>query len=104
MTSHNAVPQHLQVAKFLKEQTDGIARCYVVEPHAAPVMALQWGVAGGDEGVLGGAHKVQGGGYSKNFLDLPLFNEEVAGVNANNLIDGFLQVTDAEVRCLPPPY
>jgi len=52
-------------------------RCYAVEPCAAAIYA--------GHPISGGAHKIQGGGYSMN---LPLVDR--------TLIDGFIQVSDEE--------
>ncbi|GMI20332.1 hypothetical protein TeGR_g10880 [Tetraparma gracilis] len=80
------------VAKYLKEQQKS-TQCFVVEPEAAAVMAAEWS---GGEATGDGAHKVQGGGYSKTFTDLPLFDQNISGVDPRSLVDGFYTVSDEE--------
>ena len=64
-------------AAAFKEHDPNI-HCYIVEPAEAAILA--------GKPVTNPNHRIQGGGYS--MTDLPLIN--------NNLIDGYLQVTDQE--------
>lgn len=65
------------VARFLRSVSPS-ARCYVVEPASAAVLA--------GHPVTDARHRVQGGGYART--DLPLFDPSLAA--------GFVQVTDDE--------
>lgn len=69
-------------ATFLKEQSGGAARCFVVEPAGAAVLAAKH--TGCSYTATG--HRVQGGGYSQDDL---VFIEQV-----HACIDGFFAVTD----------
>ena len=66
------------VTTALKTRRPSIA-CYIVEPATAAILA--------GKPVTDPNHRIQGGGYS--MAELPLLNEVP--------IDGYLQVTDAEV-------
>lgn len=83
------------VTKFLKEKTDDQCKCFVLEPTGVDVLNY----SKDDENAImaegDGGHKIQGGGYSKNFSNLPLFGND-DGKAVKNKIDGFLQVTNDE--------
>jgi cysteine synthase len=65
------------VMRYLCRQNNKI-RGYVVEPATAPILAGQ--------GVTNASHAIQGGGYGKSELELPLFDSRLA--------HGYLTVTD----------
>ena len=58
------------VARWLKERTDGRARCWAVEPSGAAVLGAD--SADGAELDRGGGHRIQGGGYSRSWDELTL--------------------------------
>lgn len=65
-------------AEKLKEYNSDI-RCYLVEPENAAIYA-------GNKIINEGRHKIQGCGYAMNLTNID-----------NELIDGFVQVTDEDV-------
>lgn len=85
-------------AAFFKSISPAI-KCYVVEPASAAVLGRSsvdslhkqsqsiHSLANKRAGSSGG-HRIQGGGYSMDFRDLPQLNPEH--------VDGYLQVTDEE--------
>ncbi len=66
-------------AAAFKEQNPAI-RCYVVEPARAAILS--------EGAVQDPNHRIQGGGYSMAFEELPLVDREH--------VDGFLRVSDAD--------
>ncbi|GMH51425.1 hypothetical protein TL16_g01007 [Triparma laevis f. inornata] len=78
----------IEVSAYLKEQSGGKVKSFLVEPATSTVM--------NPAGRKDGGHKIQGGGYSKGFDDLPVFEdcEKNLGMGRDDLIDGFLTVTD----------
>lgn len=79
------------ISKFLKEQRTDV-KCFIVEPTACSVLDPSSGVPSTNDG----KHRIQGGGYSKSFNDLPLFDEQVCGVDHHALVDGYWSITDEE--------
>jgi cysteine synthase A len=111
------------IASYLKEQSGGNVRCYIVEPENAAVLLETAPTFNTNEQTAtsttattrdsvaavsssGCRHRIQGGGYMKSRDELPLiaplsstYSDENADENENNvnpLIDGYLTVTDEE--------
>ncbi len=79
------------IAQYLKEQSDDNVCCYVVEPESAAVL-------GPNASLLStGSHRIQGGGYMKSGVDIPLIRPKTAvNDDENPWIDGYMTVTDEE--------
>ncbi len=89
-------------AKYFKERSKGVIKCFVVEPAGAGVLAKEAAMTGcsskddasdevstaSNDGGCG--HFIQGGGYSKTFSDLKLLRDN------SEYIDGYIQITDTE--------
>lgn len=74
------------VSRFLKSKSPSI-KCYGVEPASANVLWQE--KHGVDEGCDTQGHKIQGGGYSRKSVDLPLLDASI--------IDDFVSVNEDEV-------
>ncbi|GMI15172.1 hypothetical protein TrVE_jg7166 [Triparma verrucosa] len=76
---------------YLKEQSGGKVKSFLVEPATSTMI----NPAGRTDK---GGHRIQGGGYSKGFDDLPVFKdcEQRCGIDREELIDGYLSVTDEQ--------
>jgi cysteine synthase A len=83
------------ISKYLKEQNADI-KCFLLEHASSRILNPQTAVSGGTTDNNNGKHKIQGGGYSKTFSELPLFDKRISGVDKEDLIDGYLTVTDEE--------
>eukprot|EP00531_Pseudo-nitzschia_arenysensis_P020054 CAMPEP_0116118280 /NCGR_PEP_ID=MMETSP0329-20121206/2019_1 /TAXON_ID=697910 /ORGANISM="Pseudo-nitzschia arenysensis, Strain B593" /LENGTH=138 /DNA_ID=CAMNT_0003611895 /DNA_START=60 /DNA_END=472 /DNA_ORIENTATION=+ len=79
------------IAQYLKEQSDKRVCCYVVEPESAAVLGPTSSLP------PTGCHRIQGGGYMKSGVDIPLIRPNTDKNDDNNpWIDGYMTVTDEE--------
>jgi cysteine synthase A len=82
------------ISKYLKEQNADI-KCFLLEHASSRILNPQKEHSALPDNYHG-KHKIQGGGYSKTFSELPLFDKSISGVDKEDLIDGYLTVTDEE--------